>query len=103
MAHKTKPRATRPSGNVFRDLGFPPDRAEHLLVRADLMIRVEKELRSRDFKRAQAARLLGISQPRFSDLLRGRVELFTTDDLIGMLARLGMTVRLVASGRKRVA
>lgn len=103
MPHKTKPRVTRPSGNVFRDLGFPPDRAEHLLVRADLMIRVEKELRSRDFKRAQAARLLGISQPRVSDLLRGRVELFTTDDLIGMLARLGMKVRLVASGRKRVA
>jgi predicted XRE-type DNA-binding protein len=70
-------------------------------VRADLMIRVEKELRSRGFKRAQAARLLGISQPRVNDLLRGRVELFTADGLIGMLARLGITVRLVA--RKRVA
>jgi len=88
---------------VFRDLGFPPDRAEHLLARADLMIRVEKELRSRGFKRAQVARLLGISQPRVSDLLRGRIELFTADDLIGMLARLGITVRLVASTRKRVA
>jgi predicted XRE-type DNA-binding protein len=67
------------------------------------MIRVEKELRSRGFKRAQVARLLGISQPRVSDLLRGRIELFTADDLIGMLARLGITVRLVASTRKRVA
>jgi predicted XRE-type DNA-binding protein len=103
MAHKTKPKVTRPSGNVFRDLGFPPDRAEHLLVRADLMIRVEKELRSRGFKRAQAARLLGISQPRVRDLLRGRIALFTADDLIGMLARLGMRVRLVASTRKSVA
>ena len=103
MAHKTKSRVTRPSGNVFRDLGFPPDRAAHLLVRADLMIRVEEELRSRGFKRAQAATLFGISQPRVSDLLRGRVELFTADDLIGMLARLGLRVRLVASTRKRVA
>jgi predicted XRE-type DNA-binding protein len=101
--HKTKPRVTRPSGNVFRDLGFPPDRAEHLLVRADLMIRVEKELRSRGFKRAQAARLLGISQPRVRDLLRGRVEIFTADDLIGMLAQLGLSVRVVASTRTRVA
>jgi len=101
--HKTKPRVTRPSGNVFRDLGFPPDRAEHLLVRADLMIRVEKELRSRGFERARAARLLGISQPRVRDLLRGRVEIFTADDLIGMLARLGLRVRVVASTRTRVA
>ena len=80
MAHKTKPRVTRPSGNVFQDLGFPPDRAEYLLVRADLMIRVETELRSRGFKVVQAARLLGLSQPRVSALLRGRVELFTADD-----------------------
>jgi predicted XRE-type DNA-binding protein len=103
MVHKTKPRVSRPSGNVFRDLGFPPDKAEHLLVRADVMIRVEKELRSRGFKRAQAARLLGISQPRVGDLLRGHVELFNADDLIGMLVRLGIRVRVVASTRKRVA
>lgn len=88
---------------MFRDLGFPPDRAEHLLVRADLMIRVEKELRSRGFERARAARLLGISQSRVHDLLRGRVEIFTADDLIGMLARLGLRVRVVASTRTRVA
>ncbi len=103
MTHKTKPRVTRTSRNVFRDLGFPPDRAAHLLVRADPMIRVEKELRSRGFKVAQAARLLGISQPRARDLRRGRLELFTADDLIGMLARLGIRVRLVASTRKMVA
>ena len=103
MTQKTKPRVTRSKGNVFRDLGFPPDKAEHLLVRADLMIRLEKELRSRALKQAQAAKLLGISQPRVSDLLRGRMELFSADSLIDMLARLGIKVRLVASSRKRVA
>ena len=103
MTHKPKSRVTRSSGNVFRDLGFPPDKAEHLLVRADLMIRLEKELRSRRVKQAQAATLLGISQPRVSDLLRGRVELFSADTLIDMLARLGIKVRLVASTRARVA
>jgi hypothetical protein len=43
----------RSSGNVFRDLGFPPGKAEHLLVRADLMIRLEKELQSLGLKQAQ--------------------------------------------------
>jgi predicted XRE-type DNA-binding protein len=103
MTQRTKPRVTRSSGNVFRDLGFPAHKAEHLLVRADLMIRLEQELGSRGLKQAQAAKLLGINQPRVSDLLRGRVELFSADALIDMLARLGIKVRLVASARKRVA
>jgi predicted XRE-type DNA-binding protein len=60
MTRKTKPRVTRSSGNVFRDLGFPPEKAEHLLVRADLMIRLEKELGG--LKQAQAAKLLGITK-----------------------------------------
>ena len=94
---------TRSSGNAFGDLGFPPDKAQHLLVRAELMIRLEKKLGSRGLKQAQAAKLLGISQPRVSDLLRGRVELFSADALIDLLARLGIRVRLVASTRTRVA
>jgi predicted XRE-type DNA-binding protein len=102
MTQKTK-LATRSRGNVFRDLGFPPDKAERLLVRANLMIRIEKELGSRGLKQAQAAKLLGVSQPRVSDLLRGRIELFSADTLIDMLARLGIKVRLVASPRASVA
>ena len=105
MTQKTKPKVTRSSRNVFRDLGFPPDEAEHLLVRADLMIRLEKELGSRGLKQAQAAELLGITQPRVSDLLRGRVELFSADALIDMLARLESRSVLwprPASGSRRV-
>lgn len=103
MTQKAKVRLTRSTGNVFRDLGFPPNKAEHLLVRADLMIRLEKELGVRGLKQAQAAKLLGVTQPRVSDLLRGRVELFSADALIDMLARLGIKVHLVASTRARVA
>jgi predicted XRE-type DNA-binding protein len=103
MTRKTSSKMTRSSGNVFRDLGFPPDKAEHLLVRADLMIRLEKEIRSRGLTQAQAAKMLGIRQPRVSDLVRGRVELFSADGLIDMLARLGIKVRVVASTRARVA
>jgi predicted XRE-type DNA-binding protein len=103
MTRKTKPRVIRSRGNVFRDVGFPPDKAEHLLVRSDLMIQLEKELESRGLKQPRAAKLLGISQARVNHLLRGRLELFSVDGLIGMLARLGLKVRVVASRRERIA
>ncbi len=94
---------TRSSGNVFRDLGFRRDEAEHLLVRADLMIELQKAIAARGLKQAETAKVLRVSQPRVSDLLRGRLDLFSTDALIDMLARLGVRVVLKASGRVKVA
>lgn len=92
---KAKARLTRSSGNVFRDLGFASAEAEHLAIRADLMIHIEKTIKSRGLKQAEAARVMRVTQPRVSDLLRGRIDLFSTDTLIDMLARLGVRVRLV--------
>lgn len=86
---------TPSSGNVFRDVGFSREEAEHLTIRADLLIQLQKLIASRRLKQAEVARLLRVSQPRVSDLLRGRVDLFSTDSLIDMLARLGVAVRLV--------
>ena len=103
MKSANNPKVRRSSGNVFRDLGFPPQEAEHLLVRTDLMIRIEKELKRRGVTQAAAARLLGVSQPRVSDQLRGRIDLFSTDMLIDLLARLGSRVRVVVSNRGKVA
>ena len=102
---KGRLKVTRSSGNVFRDLDFSPEEAEHLLIRSDLMIKIEKLLKARRLKQAEAAKAMGVSQPRVSDLLRGRIDLFSTDALIDMLARLGVTVRLVfaASRSRRVA
>ena len=55
-------------------------------------------------KQAQAAKILRVTQPRVSDLLRGRIDLFSTDSLIDMLARLGVGVRIVVKTRsKKVA
>ncbi len=90
-----KLKMTRSSGNVFRDVGFAPGEAEHLLVRADLMIKVQKLIESKHLSQAALAKSLRISQPRVSDLLRGRIDLFSTDTLIDILARLGVRVRLV--------
>lgn len=73
MTRRAKLRTTRSVGNVFRDLGFAPGKGERLQVRADLMIRIEKDLVSRRLTQAKAAELLGVTQPRVTDLLRGRV------------------------------
>jgi len=96
-------KVTPSTGNVFRDLGFRREEAEHLLVRADLMIEVQTIIAARKLKQTAAAKLLRVSQPRVSDLLRGRIDLFSTDALIDMLTRLGARVRLtVKSGRRNL-
>jgi len=96
-------KVTASTGNVFQDLGFRREEAEHLLVRADLMIQVQKLIAARRLKQREAAEVLRVSQPRISDLLRGRIDLFSTDALIDMLARLGARVRLtVKPGRRRL-
>ena len=60
---------------------------------------------TRGSTQAEAAKIMGISQPRVSDLLRGKIDLFSTDSLIDMLARLGVTVRIAfaTSKSRRVA
>jgi predicted XRE-type DNA-binding protein len=100
MGKKNAVRVTPSTGNVFRDLGFSKEEAEHLLVRADLLIQVQKAIASRGLKQAEAAKMLRVTQPRVSDLLRGRIDLFSTDALIDMLARLGVGVRLVIKSTK---
>jgi len=92
---------TRSSGNVFRDIGFAPGEAEHLLVRADLLIKVQKLIESKRLTQAELARTLRITQPRVSELLRGRIDLFSTDALIDILARLGVRVQLVLKPSRR--
>ena len=94
-----KVKITPSTGNVFRDLGFGREEAEHFLVRADLMIQLQKLIASRRLKQKSAAKVLRVTQPRVSDLLRGRIDLFSTDALIDMLARLGARVRLIMKAR----
>jgi len=98
-----KVKLTRSSGNVFRDLGFSGDEAEYLKARADLMVNLQKVITARGLKQAEAAELLGVTQPRVSDLMRGRIDLFSIDTLIDMLARLGVRTRLVLQPRRRRA
>jgi len=101
MPRKSSLKVTPSTGNVFRDLGFSADEAEHLLIRADLLIQLQKAITARRLTQAKAARLLRVTQPRVSDLLRGRIDLFSTDSLIDMLARLDVHVRVVVKSSRR--
>ena len=101
MTRRNSVRVTTETGNVFRDVGFRREEAEHLSIRADLLIEVQKALEARRLKQAAAAKLLGVTQPRVSDLLRGRINLFSTDALIDILARLGIGVRVVLKPLRR--
>ncbi|MBI3455010.1 MAG: XRE family transcriptional regulator [Candidatus Rokubacteria bacterium] len=98
-----KVKLTRSTGNVFRDLGFSPDEAAHLKLRSDLMLNLQKAIAARGMKQGEAAELLGVTQPRVSDLMRGRIDLFSIDTLIDMLAKLGMRAKVVLQPSRRRA
>lgn len=93
----------RSSGNVFRDLGFSPEEAAHLKIRTDLMIRLSKLIEARGLTQAQAADLFGVTQPRVSDLVRGKIDRFSIDTLIAMLGHAGVTVQIVVGRSSKVA
>jgi predicted XRE-type DNA-binding protein len=96
-----KLKVTRSTGNVFRDVGFSGGEADHLLVRADLLIKVQKLIESKHLIQAELAKTLRTRQPRVSDLRRGRIDLFSADALIDILAPLGVRVRLVLKADRR--
>lgn len=94
-------RVTAPGGNVFADLGFAPDEAENLRIRSDLMIALCRVII--DMTQIDAAALLGVSQPRVSELRRGLVDKFTIDTLVNMLARAGLQARVSLRKARRNA
>ena len=86
---------TRGSGNVFRDIGFDKDEAENLKLRAELMMRIEDFYEKSGMTQAQAAKILGLTTPRFNALLKGKITLFSLDALVNIATRAGLTVRLL--------
>lgn len=89
----------RSRGNVFSDLGFPPEEAANLVLRSQLMMELERVL-GPTAADAEKARALGVPRRRLSDLRAGRIERFHVDELIAMLGRLGIDVQLTTSARK---
>ena len=73
------------------------------MVRSELMVNLQNVITTRGLKQAEAAKLLGVTQPRVSDLMRGRIDLFSIDTLIDMLAKLGIRTRVVLQPSPRRA
>jgi len=82
------------SGNVFVDLGFDPAEAAVMQMRAEVMVRTALQLKARGWTQAVAARELGITQPRVSRLVKGKVEDFSLDTLLTLAARAGLRPEL---------
>jgi len=87
-----KVKRTKSSGNVFRDVGFGSKASENLLVRTRLMTEIEKYIRKEKLTQVEAAKRFGVTQPRISDLIRGKIHLFSVDILIAMLSHAGLVV-----------
>jgi predicted XRE-type DNA-binding protein len=81
-------------GNVFLDLGLPPEEAAILQMRAELMAELRKLIKTKKLTRAKAAGLLGVSQSGVSDLVKGKWGCFSLELLIALATRAGLHVHL---------
>ena len=80
--------------SVWDAIEDTPEAAAHMRLRSELMMAVEREVRGWGSTQAEAARRLGVTQPRLNDLLRGKITKFSLDALVELAARAGLAVRL---------
>jgi predicted XRE-type DNA-binding protein len=88
---------TKSSGNVFIDLGFPPEEAMLLAMRSELMVQLRLLIERNKWTQAKAASVLDISQSRVSDLMRGKWDKFSLDMLLIFASRAGLRPKLSLS------
>jgi predicted XRE-type DNA-binding protein len=87
------------SGNVFADLGLA-DADEHL-IKAGLVVKIDRIIRQRELTQAAAARLMGIDQPKVSAMLAGQFRGYSVERLMRFLVAMGHDVEIVVKPRKR--
>ncbi len=80
--------------NVWGAIGDTPAEAANMSMRSSLMIAIEQRVRKWNVTQAEAARRLGITQPRLNDLLRSKIANFSLDTLINLAAQAGLSMRL---------
>ena len=80
--------------NVWDALADTPSEAANMTMRSNLLIAIDRRVRAWEVTQAEAARRLGITQPRLNGLLRGRIANFSLDALIILATKTGLTVRL---------
>jgi len=90
---KKRPTAiTRGSGNIFLDLGFPPHEATVMLLRCELAEALRQWMQRESLTQVQAAKRLGVVQPRISEIARNKVDKLSLDYLVGLCAKAGVSV-----------
>lgn len=85
-------KATKSSSNVFLDLGFSPAESRNLRMRSQMMTALRKFIEKGNLTQAEAALRLKVTQPRISDLMRGKISRFSLDTLVNMLTDAGVEV-----------
>ncbi len=76
--------------NIFEAIADDAQEAADLEFRADLMLMMREYFRARKSTQAEIGRMLGMRQPRVSELMTGKIDKFSSDKLIGLLAKLGI-------------
>ncbi|WP_310411511.1 helix-turn-helix transcriptional regulator [Chamaesiphon sp. OTE_8_metabat_110] len=85
---------TNGSDNVFEDVGFEPLEAAELKLRADLIIKLQRFIRSRNWTQAEAAKFFGETPARISDVMDINSKHSSIDNLIHLLLMAGMNVHI---------
>src|ERR1017187_5828612 len=83
------------SGNGFAELGI--ENADEYMAKSELAAEIPRIVQRRRLTQAEAAKLLGIRQPKVSELLRGRLDGFSTDRLLRFITQLGYNVQIKVS------
>jgi predicted XRE-type DNA-binding protein len=82
------------SGNVFLDLGLPPE----TLLKARIALVISKAIKARKLTQAEAGRIMGVDQAKVSAIMNGKVTGYTLDRLFGFLQALGRDIDIKISG-----
>ena len=95
---KKKIEFERSSGNVFADIGLP--NPEEHLIKASLVLKIDRLMKQRGLKQVEAAKLFGVKQPDVSKMLRGEFRQFSVERLMHFLVALGQDVDIVVRPHK---
>ena len=71
-----------------------PEESENMKLRSTLMMALKNHLTRTEMSQAEAAKLFGVTQPRVSDLLRGKINLFSLDALVNMATAAGLHIEI---------
>ena len=89
--------------SVWDAIEDTPEQAENMRLRSDLMMALQKRITQLKLTQEQAAELLGVTQPRVSDLMRGKISLFALDILVNMTTAAGLHVEMRITKMKNAA